>query len=492
MAKSIIGRRRETALLDDVLQSDRAELVAIYGRRRVGKTYLIRNYLQPRAGTYLEVTGTLNGAAALQRRRFREALEASFTNDQVLPDLPDWEAAFAYLTTLIEARAKARPREKIVLFFDELPWLATARSRLLEALDYHWNRWLSQVDQLKVVLCGSAASWMLNRIVHAKGGLHNRSTRSLRLEPFTVREAAAYLKARRIKLTPMEMLSLYMTLGGVPYYLNLVERGRSVPDIVGRLAFERGGPLQAEFQDVFRSLFAHHDEHVTLLRALAKRREGLTRNELLDATGMSSGGGMNRRLQELEEAGFIARIEPYGAIKKNAMLRVVDEYSLFYLKWIERAPKGVLARGGAGHWRSVSQTAAYRAWAGYAFESLCYKHALELMRALDIESLVTSVGTWRHVPKGRSSTRKGAQVDLLFEGRDGVIHLCEMKFVGEPFVVTRAYAQSLKEKVQIFETHAKVRGRIIVTLVAPRGLNENTWSKGLIDRVLDSDALLQT
>ena len=490
MAKSIVGRTHEIALFDEVLKSGRAELVALYGRRRVGKTYLVRNHLAPRAGTYLEVTGTLNGSAALQRRRFREAVEAAFNNNQPLPDLPSWEDALSYLTTLVEARAQARPRETIVLFFDELPWLSTARSRLLEALDYHWNRRLSQVDQVKVVLCGSAASWMLRRIVHARGGLHNRLTRSIRLEPFTVRDANAYLQSRRVRLAPLEMLQLYMTLGGVPYYLNLVERGRSVPDVVGRLAFEQGGPLQSEFQDVFQSLFYHHDEHITLLRALARKREGLTRNELLAATGLTSGGGVNRRLQELEEAGFVGRVEPFAAIKKNAMYRVIDEYTLFYLKWMERAPKGVLARGGAAHWRSVSQTPAYTAWAGYAFESLCYKHALELIRALDIENLVTSVGTWRHVPKNRSARRQGAQVDLLFERRDGVVHLIEIKFVGAPFVVTRAYAQSLKEKVQLFEQQSKVRARIIVTLVAPFGLKTNAWSEGLIDRVVDISSLL--
>lgn len=490
VAKSIAGRVREQELLDEVLDSDRAELVALYGRRRVGKTYLVRNHLQPKASTYLEVTGTKDGGAELQRRRFREALSEAFSGGQLLPELRSWEDALTYMTDLVEQRARTNPREKIVLFFDELPWLATPKSRLLESIDYQWNRRLSQLRQVTLILCGSAASWMLRRIVHAKGGLHNRITRQLRLEPFTVAEANAYLRTRRIRLKPIELMELYMAIGGVPYYLSLVERGRSVPEIVGRLCFERGGQLQTEFDDVFASLFTDHDDHITILRSLAKKRDGLTRNELIDSTGLSSGGSLNRRLQELEEAGFIGRIEPYAAKKKNTIFRVTDEYTLFFLKWIERAPKGVLSRGGAAHWRSIAQTPGYGAWTGYAFESLCLKHANELARALGIENLVTSVGTWRFVPKKKSDKRQGAQVDLLFDRRDGVINLCEMKFASEPFVVTKGYARDLREKVALFEQHTRTKKRVVLTLVSPLGLKRNTWSEDLVEQVIDQRALL--
>jgi hypothetical protein len=491
MAKSLIGRQREQASLLDALESGTAEFVALYGRRRVGKTFLVREFMSPRAGTYFEVTGTKGGSAAVQLRRFREALEPVFVGGVLLPDFRSWNDALSYLTGLVEARAATHPEQPIVLFFDELPWLAAPRSRLLESLDYYWNRKLSRVPNVKLVVCGSAASWMLRRIVLAKGGLHNRVTRKMRLEPFTVHEARTYLASRQIRLKSVELLQLYMALGGVPYYLSLVPRGQSVASAIGGLCFERAAPLQAEFANVLASLFGDDESHSAILRALAKRKEGRTRDQLVDATARTSGGSLNRRLQELEEAGFIARVEPYGKKVKSALYRVIDEYTLFYLRWVEPAPKGILARGGARHWQAMNQTAAYAAWAGYSFESICLKHARELESALGIENLVTAVGSWRFVPSARTTHRRGAQVDLLFERRDGVINLCEMKFSTEPFVVTKAYARELREKVALFETYTKPKKRVILTLVAPLGLKSNAWSEGLVEQVLDASALLR-
>jgi AAA+ ATPase superfamily predicted ATPase len=492
VAKSrIVGRAAEQRTLTEMIRSRRPELLALYGRRRIGKTFLVRELAQPAAGTFLEVTGTRSGAAALQRRRFREAMEKSFSPEDAIPDFPSWELALAELSDRLEQRAKERPREKIVLFFDELPWLATPRSRLLEALDYQWNTRWSRVPQVKVILCGSAASWMLRRIVRAKGGLHNRLTRQIRLEPFRLGEVREYLRARHIHLKLHETVELYMAIGGVPYYLDLLKSGESVSQAVGRLCFEHSAPLRNEFDNVFASLFDEHEGHVALLRKLARKSSGMTRNELIEATGKASGGGLNRLLDELEESGFITRVEPFAAKVKNTLFRVIDPYALFYLRWIEQAPRGVLARGGAGYWHARAQTPAYISWLGYAFEGTCLQHASEIQRELGIANLVTAVGTWRHVPREKSTERRGAQVDLLFDRRDGVINLCELKFSTEPFVVHKQYARELKEKVALFEEHTKTRKRVILTLVAPFGLKSNAWSEDLIEQVVNGDALFR-
>ena len=497
----LVGRQRQRSILQSLLDSKRAELLALYGRRRVGKTHLVRNFFQPRSGTYLEVVGTRNAPAALQRRHFREAAEASLAGGQLLPDFRSWDDAFSYLARAVERRARARPDEPIVLFFDELPWLATPRSRLLESLDYYWNARLSKLPQVKLILCGSAASWMLQRIVHARGGLHNRLTRQMRLMPFSLRETVSYLRAQGLRYKHREILELYMAFGGVPYYLSLLDRGESVAESVGRLCFENNGPLHNEFIDVFASLFDRYEEHLALIRALASRRHGLTRNELIDVAKVSSGGGLNRRLQELEEAGFIARVAPYRARVKNTVFRVIDEHSLFFLSWMERAPGGVLGRGASSYWQSIAQTPSYRAWAGYAFEGICFKHARELQRALGIENLVTDVGTWRFrgaasdarsaMRRGGSLKRVGAQIDLLFERRDAVINICEMKYSREPFVVTKAYARELKSKLEIFEQRTRTRKRLVLTLICTAGLKKNSWSEDLVDRVLDTSALFR-
>jgi len=490
MAKTIVGREREQQLFSAILASKTAELVALYGRRRVGKTFLVREFMGRRAGLFFEVTGLKDGSAAIQRQHFHEALEQAMLIPKGLSMSLTWNEALTLLTEQVRQRAALRPKEPIVLFFDELPWLATPKSGLLEAIDYFWNRHLSQIPQVKLVLCGSAASWMLRRIVHAKGGLHNRITQRVRLDPLTIRETDAYLAARKVRFKPIELLELYMALGGVPYYLNLVPRGRSVAQVLGALCFEHSAPLQDEFRNVLASLFNDPDQHVAVLRALIRNKEGMSREELLEALGRTSGGSLNRLLQELEEAGFIARVEPYGRKVKSSLFRVIDQFTLFHWKWITAAAKGILARGGAQHWSAISQTAGYRSWTGYAFESLCLTHAKELQIALGIENLVVSLGSWRHVARPHAAAQQGAQIDLLFDRRDGVINLCELKFSTEPFTVTKSYAQELQAKLLIFEQQTKTRKRVIITLVAPLGLKPNIWSSDLIEQVVDAKAFL--
>lgn len=482
----LIGRDREKEALQGAIDSSQAELVVLYGRRRVGKTFLVRTFLEPQAATYIEVTGTRDGNASVQRQRFRDVLAEALAAP--IPRFESWEDGLAHLTEALRARARKTPKGRIVVFFDELPWLATPKSRFLESLDYYWNRHLSRLRQLTVVLCGSAASWMLRRIVHSRGGLHNRITRQLRLEPFTVAEAHRYLRSRRIRLRERETLELTMALGGVPYYLSLVERGRSVSEVVGDLCFERGAPLRDEFNRVFSSLFSNHEQHVQIVRALGSKTGGLLRDELIEALASTGGGALNRRLDELEASGFIARSRPFGNKKKRALIRIVDEYTLFYLRWIESVASRGPGRGGSRHWQSITQSPAYRAWTGYAFESLCLRHAHEIEASLGIDHLVTNVASWRHVPSARSRARAGAQVDLLFDRRDNVINLCEMKFASDPFVVTKDYARELKQKIEIFETQTRTKKRVVLTLVAPAGLKRNTWSEDLVDRVVDAKA----
>jgi len=158
--------------------------------------------------------------------------------------------------------------------------------------------------------------------------------------------------------------------------------------------------------------------------------------------------------------------------------------------WMQAAPRGVLARGGTAYWQSRAQTPGYRAWAGYAFEGLCLKHARELQHALGIDNLVSQVATWRFVPKRGDRSRSGAQVDLLFDRRDDVINVCEMKFSREPFVVTKAHARALRDKITTFETRTKTKKRVVLTLVCPAGMAKNIWSDDLVDDVLDIEALM--
>jgi len=489
--QKISGRRREKEILDGFLHSPEAEFLAIYGRRRVGKTHLIREYCSPRAEIFFSVTGQKDAPLVTQLFHFKQQLEQTFYGGIPLPGLSSWDTALALMADAVENRVKRGVSKPVVLFLDELPWLATPRSRLIQALDHCWNTRLSRIPAVRLVVCGSAASWMLEHLIQAKGGLHNRVTRRIRLDPFTLGESREFLEARRAKFTPLQILELYIALGGVPHYLKQVEAGRSAAQNIGGICFDKNGILFDEFPRLFSSLFGTSGIHEDLIRAIAKSRQGILRDDLIRAVKTTSGGRLQQRLNELLEAGFITALTPYGYKGKYTAYRLIDEYAGFYLKWVEAAPKGVFAKGSADYWLGKAQTPGYRAWVGNAFEGICLKHTPQIMKALRITGVPTDVGTWRYIPRKNDSMDHGAQVDLLFDRADGVINLCELKYSQDVFQVDKRYAEELKEKILIFEKNTRTRKDVFLTLVTTHGLKRNAWSEDLVHHVVTMDALFE-
>ena len=491
--KHLVGRKPERGTLDDMLRSPEAEFLALYGRRRVGKTHLIRTYLEPRAGVFFNVTGQKDASRAQQLLNYQEEYERVFFDGARLPPVRSWREGLGLLADAVERQAPRIGEDPIVLFFDELPWLSTPRSGLIQALDYCWNQRLSRIPAVKLVVCGSAASWILNKLIHAKGGLYNRITRRMRLEPFKLKEARELLSAHGYRPNLPQLLEIYLAMGGVPHYLRQTQKGRSAAENIALTCFGPSGVLSDEFAHLMATLFSRSEIHESIVRALAKRRQGLTRKQILAASSAVSGGSLARALRELEEAGFVARVPPYSARTKNTVFRLIDEYCGFYLTWIASAPRSVLNddRAALSYWLSRARSTSYRTWAGYAFEGLCLKHAQELKEGLGISAVAAEVASWRHVPKTRSRKKQGAQVDLLFDREDGVINLCEMKYSAEPFRLTRATAQELMRKVEIFQEVTRTRKQILVTLVTPFGVQDSVWARELVDRVVTAEDLVK-
>lgn len=486
----LVGRHAERQLLSEAARTDQAALVAVYGRRRVGKTHLVRAHLEPLAGTYFEAIGQHAAPRSVQLANFREQLERTF--GRRLPELRTWREALSVLGDAVIEVAQRDPRRPVVLFFDELPWLATHRSGLLPAIDYLWNARFSRLPNLTWVLCGSAASFMLDRLINARGGLHNRITHRLRLEPFRLGEVRELLKSRGVRRGISHTLELYMALGGVPYYVHLVRSGASAHQAIGELCFTRAGQLRDEFGRLFASLFEESGEHERLVRAAAKQRGGVTRDALLASAGLSSGGRQSRRLDELEAAGFLARYVPWGRSRRDSVYRLVDEYCLFYLHWIESAPASALPDRGAKYWLAKMATPAFRAWAGYAFEGICLKHTAEIQAALGIDSMANEIGTWSYRPPRGARDIQGAQVDLLFDRPDGVVNLCELKYAAEDFVLTKSYAKELVTKAEIFKQRSKTKKDVVITLVTTHGLKPGLWNDEVVDSVVTAQDLFPT
>lgn len=473
---SIIGREQEQKVLKNILDSQEAEFLAIYGRRRVGKTYLIREFFSNKA-IYFEVVGQKEGNTQQQIENFITALSQTFYDGIPMQNPGSWKEAIKLLHIQIMKYEKKKSK-KMVVFLDELPWLVTKRSDLLQVLDYYWNCYWSTNRNFILVVCGSAASWMLDHLINARGGLHNRLTKTLLLKPYNLKGVQEFLKFKGILLKPMQILDIFMAFGGVPYYLKQVEKGNSASQIINEVCFQKEGLLYSEFDRLFQSLFQHSELHVSLIKAIAIRKSGTSRDDLIKLTAMSSGGSLNKRLNELESAGFIQRYVPLGKKKKEYYYRICDEYVNFYLQWI--APlkeKGV--QGGKFYWQTQEKTPSAVSWKGYAFENICLKHIDQICEALNLMGIPHEAGSWRFLPK-KGSSDPGAQIDLLFNRGDGVITLCEIKYSNTPFIVDKVYAKQLSNKIEVFENHFSTKKQIFVSMITTLGIKKTIWSNELI------------
>lgn len=473
----IIGRTEEIATLQQVYSSNKPEFVALYGRRRVGKTYLIREFFQQKEMIFFNVTGTKKGSMVMQLKHFIKQVGAAFYRNLSIERPKNWDDAFEVLT---EALAGQPKKQKIVLFFDELPWLATPRSNLLETLEYYWNQHWSNDPRIKLVICGSSASWIIQKVIKNKGGLHNRITHKMRLDTFTLSETKAYLNHIGVKLKDEQILMLYMVTGGVPFYLSNLEKGKSAAQLIESLAFHEKGILYNEFEELFSSLFKDSEKHEQIIRLMAEHRYGIGQRELLIKLGVSDLGSTGvKKIKELEEAGFVMGFLPFEHKRQGIYYRVIDEYTLFYLRWIEPMKKTVQRKGLAiGSWLAIQQSPEWHNWLGYAFEAVCYKHIQCIRKTLSI-SPDAIADSWRFVPKKHTEGR-GAQIDLLFDRRDDAITLCEIKYTDKPFMLSKSELENIERKMQVFKERTLTKKQLFMTLISVNGMKQNSYTENVI------------
>ncbi len=484
MHPKLVGRFEEVKLLQQLFDSDRPEFLALYGRRRVGKTYLIRVYFEDKDIVFFNVTGLKNGSRAKQLTHFIQQIGKVFYGGASLIVPKKWDEAFKILTEAINKQAE---NKKIILFFDELPWMATKKSMLLQELDYYWNQYWSNDKRIKLIVCGSSASWIIHKIIKNKGGLHNRITRKIYLEPFSLSETKLFLDKQGINLKNQQILMIYMVTGGIPYYLSHIEKGLSAIQIIEKLAFTEKGILFDEFDNLFSSLFDHSDIYINLVKTIAGRRYGIGQRKLLKTVGIAAMGGVGiKALQNLEETGFIMSFMPYKHKRQGIYYRLIDEYSYFYLKWIAPVKRSLQKKSlEKGNWQAMQKSPEWHGWLGYAFEAVCYKHISAIRKALSI-SPDAIANSWRFVPRKGSKIR-GAQIDLLFDRNDDSITLCEIKYNDEPFVITKDYVDNLNRKIEVFKEQTRTKKQLFLTFISVNGIKNNYYAEDMINGVVTLD-----
>lgn len=464
----MIGRKKEIEKINRLLTSGRSEFLAITGRRRVGKTFLIDTLL----GEHycFSMTGIQNGNFTAQLVNFGVKLsEYDGTNTPKIPK--NWQAAFLQLKAYLKTLSK---KKKHVLFIDELPWVSTPRSGFIQMLAHFWNDYLSKEPHFILVICGSATSWISHKIINDPGGLHNRVTENIHLYPFTFSETFAFLKHKGLQFTLQETAKIYMALGGIPFYLDNLRKGESFAAGIERICFSPNGILYNEYKNLFQALFNNAEVHQEIVSLLASRQYGVPHAEIWKHIGLKQPtGSYQRAIEELIISDFVTENMPFGKKKRGLTYRLIDEYSVFYHRFIKTIPKYV-----PGIWQQLSESQAFKSWAGYAFEMFCHKHIDSIKRALGIAAVYTEVYGF-YVPG--ASQEEGLQIDLLIDRKDGCINLCEIKFYSGPFTITQPEYQALIRKKQRFIDLTGTRKQVFLTFITNHGVAPNAFASEIVD-----------
>ncbi len=471
----MVAREKERKQFDALVKAQVSDFVVVYGRRRVGKTFLIREHFKQQFAFY--TAGLANSNLQQQLVSFYSSLQDHNTANITIEIPKTWFEAFQSLRkVLIKNRSK-----KKVIFIDELPWFDTQKSYFITALEHFWNSWASSRKDILLITCGSSASWMINKVLNDKGGLHNRVTKKMKIEPFTLSECEQYLKWKNINFNRYQIIEMYSVLGGIPFYLNALEKGLSITQNINELCFSDDGILKNEFNNLYASLFKNSENHVAIVTALAKKSKGLTRNEIIVTAKITNGGGTTKILNELVECGFVRRYYQFDKKNKDCIYQLTDFYSLFYLKFIKDNKNAV-----KDFWLNAIDNPMRRSWSGYAFEQVCLMHLPEIKTKLGISGIMTSEASWRS-----SDSENGAQIDLLIDRRDQVINLCEMKFSINEFKIDKKYEMELRNKIGTFRSETKTKKAVFLTMITTFGIKQNDYYGDLVQNEINMNDLFK-
>ncbi len=480
---SFVAREEELAILESQYKKKSSTFVAVYGRRRIGKTELVNNFFAQKECFLFSLTGAYHATQEAHLANFTDKFCMAFGKNLNEVDFKTWSEAFIALRNSL---MDLKPQKvcKLGIFIDELPWLADMKNRdFNSALSLFWNDFASKRDDIMLVVCGSATSWIIEHIIDDRGSLANRITASIHLQSFTLKETKAFLLAHGFKnISAKELAEYYMVLGGVAHYLGLINSKKSFIQNIQQLFFSQNSLLRTEYSRLFRSLFKNHHIHELIIKTLVKKWSGMSFSELKKSKKLSSSSQLHKALEELEASGFIVKHFKYGQKKKDTLYRVKDPFIFFFTKWVEKTSTVELLQN-RNYFLSIYQSQKYKIWRGYAFENIAHNHILELKEALGIGAVQTTSHYWLYTPKDKSE--QGTQIDLLLIRADGVANIIECKFTNTPFTIDKKYASELENKITVFNEHTNYKFMTTIVMFTLNGVKENEYTGYLLaDSVL--------
>lgn len=471
----LIGRDKEVKRLKRVMNEKEAQLVIVYGRRRVGKTYLVNEFFENNFA--FKFTGAYDRPRQEQLKNY--TLELNHISNTKYEVPKDWTEAFFLLRDYLE---KKDPDEKQVVFFDEMPWMDTQSSGFLPAFEWFWNSWGSSKKNLVFIACGSSTSWLVKNIDNNKGGLFNRRTCRIYLNPLDLYYTEQYLNSRDIYWSRYDITVCYMIMGGIPFYLRLLDRELSLNENIDMIFFNKMSELWDEFDQLFQTLFKNSDQYIKIVEALSQKKRGLSRAEISKATKIPPNGDLTQMLSDLEKSGFIRVNAKFGNKSRDKTYQLCDYFTMFFLRFVREN------YGKDDHfWSNMTDNPARNAWQGLTFEQVCKDHITQIKDKLGISGVFSTVSSWS---KRGNDEEKGAQIDMLIDRRDHVISLCEDKFSTNTYEITKEYDESLKNKVEVFRSSTGTKKTIQVAMITTYGIKPNKYSN-YVGKVIQLDDLFQ-
>lgn len=475
----VIGRKQETEELERLYRSDRPEFVAVYGRRRVGKTFLIKQVFKNRITFQHTGVSPIDGDG--ERNRMKTQMESfyySLLNHGLegFKKPKTWMEAFYQLEQLI---VKLDNGDRQVIFIDELPWMDTPRSGFLPAFEAFWNGWCSGRDNLMLIVCGSATSWILGNLSRNRGGLYGRLTYEIKLSPFTLKECEEYFAHAGVEMSRYDIVQSHMVFGGIPYYLGYFQKGLSFAHNVDKILFERNPRLKDEFYRLFNAIFGNPEDCKKIVRLLATRHKGYTREEIATQTGLPFGGGLTSTLKALVESDFIMRYVPYGTPGKTEYYKLVDNFCLFWLKYVEPNIEN------SSFMNDSITSDIMKSWRGIAFEEVCWQHITQIKQALEIGGVKSSMSAWSVMD---ADNKEGVQIDMLIVRDDNVVNLCEMKFSSDVYHINKDEEMKLRNRIEALKTTLTPKQTVHLTMVTTYGVACGKHS-GIVQKQVTIDSL---
>ena len=461
MKNAIIGREKELLLLEKAAYDDKSHFIAVFGRRRIGKTFLIREAYKSRFA--FQHSGLSKGNLSEQLFAFDASIKDAGGNFE--KKSKNWLEAFELLKDLIRSSTE----KKKIVFIDELSWMDTPRSNLMMALENFWNGWASARDDIVLIVCTSATSWMLSNIVHNKGGLYNRLTEQIHLKPFSLKECEEYVNTAGLSLNRTQIMQYYMVFGGVPYYWTFLEKGQSLAQNIDRILFSEDAPLKNEFDYLYASIFKNPTSHLKIIKALSGKKAGLSREEIIASTGLSNSGDLTIRLEELENCGFIRKYTPFDKKKKGAIYQLIDFFTLFYYHFLSDKPSD------EHYWSNLIGQPKINTWTGLAFEKICISHIPQIKQKLGISGIHSDVFSWQ-CKADPDNGINGSQIDLIIARKDQIINMCEIKYSEFEYSISDKVEKSIRRKITDFYKVTKTKSAIHTTLITTYGMISNSHS----------------